>query len=404
MLKKILIILSCILFLSQGIYATNHSEENESEKLYVDIGGWCPGIPVEFEIYDLKEWDNRTQIEDDEDINFTVFQNVDVNIHSGPFESMETLFSQEIDERTFSYTFEETGNYLMTLDNNNQDYEEFQTYVEIIPCRGQNIQSQEEDEEKIFEFPQDNIIIELENNSNQNQQVNLETIRESSYQQYPQLDNVEKMFEITLSQDDETQIITTIQNINSDISELLYFNEQSETWDNIDFQDNNQEIIFESTQAGIFALTSENQEVEEVITQEDTNSSLSNNQSQENTTQDTDIIPNDLESTSQENSTSDNNSIILIIIGIIVLVGIIILVITNKKKNSGHIYNTPKDEEILTSYNQEYERTKSYVKQYKESYPAQQIKTALIQANIHEDIINKVFLEENVKVHNNVEQ
>lgn len=56
------------------------------------------------------------------------------------------------------------------------------------------------------------------------------------------------------------------------------------------------------------------------------------------------------------------------------------------KKNS-------KELEVLNTYSQVYERTKQYIKTYKESYNKEQIRKALTDANIPKDIIDKLFEE-----------
>lgn len=392
MFKKISILFLSILLSSIVIYAPEIEEEKK--QIYVDVGGWCPNIPVEISLYDPEEWEIREEIIKDRDINLTSFKDTKVFIHSGPFESMPEIYSGTIQNISFQFTFTSENNYLLRIEPDNQEYENLNKIIEIIPCRHPSTQRQNENKE--FTYSEEKIKLEFEETKYLKEEISIKKLEQTQLQKDINLKQNEEIIKIIEIENTRTE---SFSNLNIKIEEeekiesVKFFNQNTQQWEEVNFNIQENEIIFETTELGIFALIKNSQETQIQIEEE---SEEINNQNTQDEITEEQSNQNIIFETNDNQSQEENNNLI-IIIGIISIIGIVSFYLFNKNNKNKELYHSDKTQEILTSYNQEYERTKVYVQQYKQSYSGEQIKISLKQANIHDDIIEKVFLEEGVK-------
>lgn len=372
MFRKIFILIISFLLLFNLSFASEIGEE-----IYIDVGGWCPNIPIIFTLYDLDEWNIREEISKDKDINFTSFKDSKITIHSGPFESMSELYTSKTNENSFSYTFNSEGMYLIRVETEKIGYKNTNKVVEVVTCRHPSTQRQAENKTVIFN--EHNLKIKLTESKILEDEVKI--IQKNNLESFPQIENINKILEIQSEElKDFSKLEIELSNYEN-IEKILFLNLDENSWENISFQTQGNNVVFEMQEFGILAIINKEIEETEVIQEE--------------------LIEEEKEELNQEiiinnNESEDNNNLYYIIGGILIF-GLFTFYLINKTNKEKELYHSTKEQEILTSYNQEYERTKEYVKQYKENYSGLQIKTALKQANIHDDIIDKVFLEEGVK-------
>jgi LPXTG-motif cell wall-anchored protein len=194
---------------------------------------------------------------------------------------------------------------------------------------------------------------------------------------------------------------------------LYYYNSTSDSWQNQSATLSEGLLLIDTNVSGIYLLTQENtsQETQNVSVEvlntetEDNDTSSSTSLDSEESLNSGEETSEELSASSQENtSTSISNWILGG--GFLLLLLVLAFFFMHKKKEHGDLSQELKakseeskkqekqgESQVLTSYQQIYEHTKSYVLQYKEHYSKDQLFRALKDANVSEDIINKVFDE-----------
>ncbi len=399
MIKRLLLILCSIIILTTTTYAYNSSWQN----ITLEDEGWCANLPIEYTVYleNETEKDIKKEIEDNKDLNFTKITGK-YKIHKGPFDGTPLLIEGDLEDSKFTYTYPTTDSHLIIITPTNPKTNELEYIHEIVECEAvqkeiQTNSSQEENESEPLPdktFTLNNIKLNFKETALTNQnEIKLSEITNLTEKNLTELENFNKAINLSTQNFSSLEIIIPIEfNSSLDTIETYKYNKNQKIWTKITSSANeeNQELTFTTETEGIYAIQKVTEEPEI-----------------------TEIIQEESETINPENDSSGSNPLLIIVIIVAVPIVLILVFLSMKKKpkkseeiesiqNQGQT-TTPKantqnnqqttnqEPEKLNNYTEIYNKTKDYVKQYKDNYSKDQIYRALEGANIPKDIIDKVF-------------
>lgn len=376
--KKPIFFLFLIIFSISFSYA--------ADELYLDYNNYCAGFEVTFTLWNKTQWDDRKNI-DEEDIDY--FEDVDVAVYDGPLESLGALYDGETNNISeFKVSFSREDQYLVIIEGadvpgNFSTYEEY-IYIQECKYAGDTDVPIEEDKtynDVVYDFYSGDLELSLTQTNTSKEEITISQLSQGDVAVNERLENVETIYEIDFPQDIEfSEFSITFSNSEGELFSLYKYNSEDLSWEIVE-EEISLPFEYLSAQEGTYALTN----VEEEINQESNEGVTSQNNQESNESQ----------SSSQEpipvvQNSSSSKLPYFIIIGIIIL-GVIaspFLFKSKKRDDKEHFH-----EGTLSTYKQEYDKTKQYVLQYKDHYNKEAIKQALIQGNVPIDIIDKVFSE-----------
>lgn len=412
-----------ILFINNTNLAFSDIYNDSYTNLSLHNDGWCVNIDIDFRVYNQTDYENKREIENNlcqegcEDecewdvenctecksgcLKFHKIKDADVTIYDGPFESSSVLTETTTnDNGEFNYRFTEVSQFLIKINPKEENYNSLYTIFQTNPCvhAQDTIELQNNSPiEKDIEFIYDEmgVTIQLKQTTINNK---TDIIISDKSDFVNKLNNTINIFELTSynSNYENINIIKTIENITDKKLKLYQFNFTNNQWVEKEFTKENSQIKFTSEDMGMFSVVEEVTKQSEVLLEEDNSKELNesleeeNNQEKQTKSNQENIVQNN----NRTNVNNDSDKTILILI---IAVGSIFLVIliglkhtkTNKKKEI-----PTEHKEVLTTYQETYNRTSKYVKENKDSYRKDQIYRALQSAHIPNDIIDKVFREE----------
>lgn len=407
-----------ILLFMTFILSVNTVFSDDTRELYLENNGWCPGIDIEFKVYNYSDYLLRDEVDDDDDdIYIRNISDFDVTVYNGPFSSLPVLLETETSKTgTFTVNFPTSNNYLIEIARE-ENYTRYSQSFSVRECRFAQDQEEEElnetednseeetqeevTEDKTFYYLNNKIVLNfIETSIESGNDINVVQADEE-YLEEIEVEKPQKFwqgFVISGSQDFGSLNIEYSIEDGNNIEKLLYFNPDTETWEeenNFQITDNNVRIL--DSKLGLYAFTGVNIPTEEELAAQEEEQVI------------------DLSNTQSNQSNNDTGQAIRIfggiIIGILGLLGMIFLIFKmviakNKKKEKENdfsdfgkeqdkkdVIDNNKHSEELNSYNDIYKKTKDYVLTYKEQYKKDQIYRALERAHIPKDVIDKVFLE-----------
>jgi len=405
-MKKIFLIFIVFLTLFNSINAYNSSLSD----VYLELNGWCTNYNIEFTAYNKSEFEMKEQIEDnlcksdenEEDDNCELFHNLDefkVLIYNGPLKGMGLIYNESIKNTngTFNFKFKNSNKYLIEIEPKNTHYNKFSERFDVIDCFGSSKTKTNENKSYNLSgnFDNEKIFVNLKNSNSSNislLEINSLDIKSNNFSQ---LNNSIKFFKINsekISYED-IEIIINIQFNSSNSINIFKYDNSTKKWIKYsNFIKGNNKLILKSINSGIYGIV----EKKPIIIKQETTSINKNEKLNNSNKEINDKEINNKEINNIENKTNKSSSpnILIMIFSIIIIIGILVsVIILNKKKEEVKNDNIRKPEQLNT-YKEIYDRTKSYIKQYKNDYSKDQIYRALKKVNIPEDIIDKIFLEE----------
>lgn len=409
MIKKLLILFIFLISLNT-IYSYNDSLTD----LYLDynIISDCAGKDISFLVMNSSDYESRDEIEDDlcginetpdkdNCLKFDLIDNAEITIYNGVFDELPILYSGKTNKSgNFNFKFNKSGYYLFKISKHN-NYNTLKEKYLIRDCTQNlmdyvivkdNLDLPSKTFNSTFNYPNEKVTLTLKNsNSNNSKNISISTINLDS-KNITQLNNTIKSIEIKSNTLNYTNMKIQIEISKKENSTLKVYkyNFNTNKFEEKSFKIENNNIILESADFGIYSITEKEQETttQETTTQETTTKATENK---------------NLELIGNESST---NMIIWIVAISIIFILLISFIVINSKKSKEPSYNNEKletksikkeeKEEIktLNNYTDVYNNTKQYTQKYKVSYSKDQIYRALKQANTPSDIINKVFAEE----------
>lgn len=358
-----------------------------ADDLYLDYNNFCQGETT-FTLWNQSQWEQKNDLDEDE---IDYLEDADVVVYNGPFDSSEVLYEGETNNISeFTTSFPEVRDYLIEITNapgNFTKYEEYH-FVETCSFSSQNNDEDESGEnsgesmQNNFTFNDGRLTITFTNSSIEEGEIDVKTLEQSDVAVNDRISDVVEIYDIQISENREFDSLNlTFDAQNSQKISIYSHNEDELAWNMIKENGSYPETI--STQSvGTFALTALPQNPSPSNTSSNTSSNNQQNETQTNQSQE-----NTIPTVTQSQESSNLPFIAIGVILGIALLGSPFLFSLKKHKHNNDEY------EALSSYKQEYEKTKNYVNQYKDSYNQEAIRTALIQGNIPKDIIDKVFEE-----------
>ncbi len=364
---------------------------NKTTELYLDSGIACPNIEISFTVYNLTDWENKENIEEDDDLNFSDISGADVEIFNGPFDSPDRLLKElEIDSNNqFVYTFPRTDQFLIKIVAGGAYYNYEETFF-VDECKflnsnnneteggGETNTSEEEEivleptpEDKEFSY-ENNIVLKLEQTTLNKESVTVSIENKSNYetinktQEIISINSKESFNSATLE-----YTITTEEN-----EEIKVYSLESNTWkekiftqeiDKISISVKNNETLLIAKESSTSVVK------EEAVTEPLTTTTTNNNNN----------------SSQEESGLNLSTMIIIVLVSLSILFGLYVL-LSHKKVNK-EIIDVPEEK---THNSQMKEQVKAYVNQYKASYNKEQIIQALLNANVEQSLIDEVIREE----------
>lgn len=365
---KLLIFSLGTLLILPSLFASNTTSE-----LYLEVEGFCPTVPIDFKIYNLSQWEEKDEINSDEDREFQNISNIEYIVYEGPFNTHEILFEGSVNKTgEFNLTLPKTNRYLIEITASG--FDPFSTRIELEECKSlfeeekEGEEKEKEDEKYTFEMKNDGIQVTI-NNANINLQNPLQ-ITKNKNNIVNTSTNKDALFEIEIEKNSPDlefeNLEITIENISDKNISINKMDPQTkEILKTIEYQLQKNSLVFTTNTQGTFIVEKKietSEKPEETVFIDETPA-----------------------------QTQSTNSIFPYLIGGVFLIIILFIIYgffhkgTHKKGNN---------QEIIHSYSQEYKRTKEYVQRYKNSFPKEGIEKMLVQAQVPRDIILRVFKEE----------
>lgn len=394
-------LLLIILGLTSVVHSLNYNSSYTD--LVYDSNGWCSGMEIEFTFYNETQFENKEEIErnlcekdeDPEDDNCEEFDEIDAKykIYSGPIDSLPILVEGNLDSNNqFRYTFEKQNSYLMEILIDKGKYNDFTNENDLLFIEDCYVPESKTNKlsNQTFSYLTSGINLNLENtNITDSKKISSIIIIDQKSKGLPVLNKSIKTIEIKSNSNNYTKLdleILFTKKLNNSIIETYQYLPSMNTWSKIE---NSLEVLedkvkISSTTFGIYSIVEKEIIVEKIIKESNDLENLSS-----------EIIE---EINLDENNESKSNSFISILgfIGIstLIIFGIYYLFSHNtKNKNDYHDLENKNSVHII-SLTEAYDNTKKYVQKHKEKYTKEQLKQALENANVPQEIINKVFFEE----------
>lgn len=353
-----------------------------SSEIYLDYNNYCAGLETTYQIWNKTQWEQRDEI-DKEDIEYIT--DADIRIHSGPLEGMELLFEGSPNATgEFKVTYPESNQYLTFVEyTGNNNFTNFEERIFIEDCKFANGDSSQVEDEELLEntsFIFESIEVELFETTIDEEEIGVSSRDEREFESTNLPTNTFSIYEIEVNSNEDYSSLGITFSPNTPTEYSIYeFNANTNRWNAIE-ENLNSEYFLSNAETGIYAIA-EFEEIQEDTTAEDINSQ--NSESEEETQETAAPLP-------QVTKESDGN-LGLIIAGVIFGLFVIaspFLFKSKKKKIDDHIIS-----QSLSSYSQEYEKTKQYVLQYKDQFDQKSIRQALIEGDVPIDIVDKVINE-----------
>ncbi len=350
---------------------------------YLDREGWCKDIEIPFVIYNETQWNEREDIEDDEDRNFSELD-ISVTIYNGPFNIGEPFFEKEFKKTrkpSFSLTFTEEKPYLIKIQAETGNFSKYEETLEILEC---NIKKNNKDKRHNFSLEfENNILIEFKNSSIENKsEIVFQKINNTEFN----LEKDYKIYSISSTSNFSGEIMLTLPYNTSSISEpKIFFIEEGDNSPKpfSTYTKEEETIIIETTSLGIYAILQEEEEEEIINTEEE-------------------IVEENIEEMIKPEENLEENSSTLdivnwIIIGIFLMIIVIFapkLFSSKTQKQLFHEERNKQTKQQISSSKEAYAKTKEYVQKYKNQYSREAIEKSLKTSRVSEEIIQLVFSEE----------
>jgi len=118
-------------------YAPMGSYNENYTNITLDWDGWCLGYDIVFKVYNVTQWEDRDDIEDDEDLFFLNVSDGEYTVYDGPFDSAPVLKTGDLSTTgTFSAIFEYEDNYLIEVEmDSDSGYNDYELLLEIYKCK-----------------------------------------------------------------------------------------------------------------------------------------------------------------------------------------------------------------------------------------------------------------------------
>lgn len=441
-----LFVFSFLIFFNSFLFVNSAYKHNSSwSNVTLDYNGWCSNTSLTIRAYDSVEYANKESIKDNlcwgnqtpirnHCQEFKVIQG-NLKIHDGPLESMPILYEHELNENSsIVYNFKTERDYYVELFVENVDYNDYYHLLNIFTCKKANKKIINQGQVKVvklynqsFNYINDLITLDLYDTIFSNKtnisvhpvDFKLAGIDELNNSFHPIL------IEVTGSNYSKMNLKYNLGFTKKNYSyKLMFYDPDFVSWMPYDntFEDN---ISFGGLdiKPGIYAIIREsknsshssniisNDKTPVYMDVEDNSSSFSVD-SKLNVSNNVSINTN----LNNQNKKSGFNYIyILIFLVVLVTIAVILFIVFYKPKNSigsnkqnnlnnPNVKNTNKATnnntnnnnklDILNNYTTTFNRAKEYVNKYKSDYSIDGLKMALRNANVPEDIIDKIFLDE----------
>lgn len=355
-----------------------------ADNFYIDDNGWCRDFPIAFTIYNETEWNQREEIEDDEDINFSKLH-FDIKIYDGPFTIGTPLYEKEYKDiilPTFNITFEEEKPYLIEIDAKKGNFTQYEEIFEVRYCPA--IPKKEITYNTTLELNLD-IVVEVKN-SNLNNSNQIQIIKKDA--SIFSLPEEHEIFAFIAKKNSSGEFIVKIPiNISKENHTVFILDENSNSLSEIkNSVISNNQIIFTTNSFNTYSLYQEEKITEEELLEiERKNQESISNQKEEE----------ELEDFEKSSSALDFTNIVIVII-VILIIAIFAPKLFGAKtqKEAYHEEKLKEARQQISSSKEAYQKTKEYVTKYKNQYPRESIEKALKTSGVSEEIIQLVFGEE----------
>lgn len=419
MFYKRFILFFLFLLSIQLSYAT-HIDNSTHDSLYLESDGFCAGISVPFKIWNLTDYENRDEIEDDEDLNFTIMSGFDVEVFNGSSEIFPLIFNSEADSNgEFSVLFPIENDYRIVIYPNSNNFDTLEETFSVETCRFANSQtttssnSQNDINRKYYNqsfFFLDRSLKLTINNTDLNSSSNV-TLKKLSEQEISNLNPPSNYFigeviDFTLSKENYTSMSMEISFIDmTNIIKVKKFN--SPNFEDISYQIKNNKIIIPSLTSGIYLFMREEEIVlPEPTIKEEVKPVIEDTQINENanTEVNSNLENNNLNETQVSTNKTKSNSITGTIITIVLILfglgaggyGSYLLYIKYVKAkteiDSDKDHNSKQN--IIQSYSEIESRVSKYIKDNKSKYSKESLRIQLEKSKVPKEIIDKVYSKE----------
>jgi hypothetical protein len=408
-----------------SVYGGYNYNENYTN-LHLETNGWCSNIEMNFKVWNETDYENQEEIErdlckkgceddcdgeedcfecDNDCLEYHNIKDAEVKIYNGPMDGMPILLDTTTNSSgEFTYKFNEPNQYLIEIYPDSGHYNDYHDTLYIDICKhAQDTTIKKLNEEENPPEPQDvefsyddkGFTIALKQTTiNDSSVINIDENIEVSNR----LNNTLKIFEITSqnSNFEEIEVIVNIEEMNDKDVELKKYDSLEGKWNDYTFDITGSTITFTSDDMGIFSIneiTKKEEVVEEEINEDQNNEEEQTGEEtgeEANEDQDDETEPN-----SNVTNPLGTKKVVGIIVAITALVILIMFFALKKKKPVTKPIPAPKsNKEVLSTYQQTYNKASEYVKKYKENYRRDQLYRSLENVNVPKDIIDRVFSEE----------
>jgi len=408
--------------------------------LKLETNGWCVDNQINFKIYNITDYQNKEKIKnklcDPKDkcaeyecaleknyrkdeceecgscLYFNLIKNPKVTIHDGPIDGSPVLKSITPSNGEFTFTFTKANGYFIEIempknsnDIPNQKYNDYEEMIIVEECGTKTTQKEEEKlYNKSFTYLDSKVLVNITNGKIENSsQI---SVRDDVILT-KQLNNTIKTIGITSKEKNYSNINIKIQVPNIENLKLYKYDGKKNDWSEVNnFKIENEYIILEQGDLGIYSVVGEDKKVE--VPQ--------NNSIEENIPNDVNTDTNNNNPTTDEQTTDDivketitppeknNKKINPLHIGVVVVCVLILGIVfyfkimksdnKSKEKKNETAENKPEEtSHILTTYEQTYQEASKYIDKYKSQYSKDQIYRALKQSGVPNDVIDKCFTE-----------
>ncbi len=386
---------------------------NIFSSFYLERDGWCVDMPTPFTVYNQTQWNNREEIEDDDDLNFSKLS-ITVTVYDGPFKDEDNIYFEEefkkVELPSFEINFDREGIFLIEIYETNNKSNDYEEEIDILECR-RNYVAPEIKYNYSLEIKNElevtliNTLIEDSNSI---------SLKIEEMMNFENIEDISKIFTINSSEELSGNLSFKIKLDDSNLNNsLVKYNKNTKKFENVEnFMIKNEKIILNNTQFGTYGILSkeiitgieEEEVVEEKLSEEEIEAQkqleeeeklLQQQREEEIKAQKEEIeaISEDLE---LESNPLKDYSKVLIIGSIIVLVLIFSPKLFKSKtdKQAYHEERNKKTKNQITTYKEAYYKTKEYVQKHKTKFSRDSIQAALKSSNIPDEIIQIVFDEE----------
>ncbi len=354
----------------------------------------------------------------DSKYDFQNFSGFTAKVYDGPFDSMELLYDSSVStEGNFSVTFSKSKAYLIEVypSGNFNDYYEL---FEVRDCVPEIVEDEEETNvstsdteqnessldmeeppsaisDEVFEYLEGNFSLNLVNTNASFSDIVVTRLSDDDYA-LPEFSSLSPQFSFRIEMRNGSMIsfdemdVDFQFNSSSNVS-LLYYNESSESWSELNASFMNGKVTISSVDFGLYALVQRNQTN---LTVENESLDVGSEQVDNASTSDDDEL------SLEETMSLPGNSPFLyggIFAGVLLLLFFIFQFSKKKVRNIGPTQNEPPTDnhvEVLQAYGETYQKAKAYVHTYKSAYARDSLYRALRAGNVPDDVINTVFKEE----------